>query len=125
MVLVFGILSLFLPMYGIVFGGLAWGFGNREIREIKAGLRVASGRAKARVGRVLGIIGIVLWTAFVVFIVVAAIADDSAGYNSSVPRNTTPYTSTAQAEVHTTIGGCDAERLRPVELRNDMANADA
>jgi hypothetical protein len=61
MVLIFGLLGLFLPMYGVVFGGLAWGFGNREVREIDAGLRIPSGRTKAKVGRVLGIIGTVLW----------------------------------------------------------------
>jgi hypothetical protein len=63
MVLIFGLLGLFLPMYGVVFGGLAWGFGNREVREIDARLRIPSGRTKARVGRVLGIIGTILWGA--------------------------------------------------------------
>lgn len=63
MVLTFGILGLFLPAYGVVFGGLAWGFGDREIREIDAGLRVISGRTKAQIGHVLGIIATVLWGA--------------------------------------------------------------
>jgi hypothetical protein len=71
MVLIFGLLAIFLPMYGVVFGGLAWGFGNREVREIDAGLRVPLGRTKARVGRVLGIIGTVLWGAVWVLFVVA------------------------------------------------------
>ncbi len=71
MVLIFGFLGLFLPMYGVVFGGLAWGFGNREVREIDAGLRLPSGRTKARVGRVLGIIGTVLWGGVWVLFVVA------------------------------------------------------
>ena len=71
MVLVFGFLGIFLPVYGVVFGGLAWGFGNREIREIDAGLRVPSGRRKARVGRVLGIIGTLLWGAMLVVAVAA------------------------------------------------------
>ncbi|MCL1592944.1 MAG: hypothetical protein M3132_01160 [Actinomycetia bacterium] len=77
MVLVFGVLSLLLPMYGVVFGGLAWGFGNREVRGIDAGLRVASGRTKARVGRVLGVIGTVFWSG-VFFLFVVAMA--SSGY---------------------------------------------
>ena len=64
MVLVFGIAAVLLPMYGVVFGGLALGFGNREVREIDAGLRLASGRTKARVGRVLGVIGLVIWGLF-------------------------------------------------------------
>jgi hypothetical protein len=63
MVLIFGLLAIFLPVYGVVFGGLAWGFGNREVREIDARLRIPSGRTKARVGRVLGIIGTILWGA--------------------------------------------------------------
>ncbi len=61
MVLVFGILAILVPLWGIVFGGLAVGFGNREVREIDVGLRVPSGRNKARAGRVLGVIGIILW----------------------------------------------------------------
>jgi hypothetical protein len=77
MVLVFGVLSLLVPMYGVVFGGLAWGFGNREVRGIDAGLRVASGRTKARVGRVLGVIGTVFWSG-VFFLFVVAMA--SSGY---------------------------------------------
>jgi hypothetical protein len=77
MVLIFGLLGVFLPIYGIVFGGLAWGFGNREIREIGAGLRVPSGRTKARVGRILGIIGTVLWGGmFALFVIGMA----SSGY---------------------------------------------
>jgi len=77
MVLIFGILGVFLPMYGVIFGGLAWGFGNREVREIDAGLRLPSGRTKARVGRVLGVIGTVLWSGmFFLFVVAMA----SSGY---------------------------------------------
>ena len=71
MVLVFGLLGVFLPMYGVIFGGLAWGFGNREVREISAGLRVPSGRRRAKVGRVLGIIGTVFWAGIFVLFVVA------------------------------------------------------
>lgn len=71
MVLVFGILAVVLPAYGVVFGGLALGFGNREVREIDAGLRVPSGRGKARVGRVLGVIGLVLWGLMWVLFVLA------------------------------------------------------
>lgn len=71
MVLILGILGIFLPMYGVVFGGLAWGFGNREVREIDVGLRVPSGRTKARVGRVLGISGTVLWGGVWVLFVIA------------------------------------------------------
>jgi hypothetical protein len=75
MVLIFGILGLFLPVYGVVFGCLAWGFGNREVREIDAGLRMSSGRRKAKVGRVLGVIGTVLWAGmFVLFVVAMASA---------------------------------------------------
>jgi hypothetical protein len=76
MVLVFGVLGLLLPLYGIVFGGLAWGFGNKEVREIDAGLRVASGRTKARVGRVLGVIGTVFWSGVFILFVIAV----SSGY---------------------------------------------
>ncbi len=59
MVLVFGILSL-VPVYGFIFGILAWVRGNKEIREIDSGLRMPRGRRKARAGRRLGILGIVV-----------------------------------------------------------------
>jgi len=71
MVLWFGIVAVLLPVYGIVFGGLAWGFGNREVREIDAGLRLPSGRTKARVGRVLGMIGVIIWGLVFVLITIA------------------------------------------------------
>ena len=67
----FGIVAVLLPVYGIVFGGLAWGFGNREVREIDAGLRRPSGRTKARVGRILGMIGVIIWGLVFVLITIA------------------------------------------------------
>ena len=71
MVLIYGLLAIFLPMYGVVFGGLAWGFGNREVREIDAGLREPSGGTRAKVGRILGIVGTVLWGAVLVLFIAA------------------------------------------------------
>ncbi len=70
MVLVLGILSVVIPMYGLVLGPLAWALGNREIREIDAGVRMKVGRRKARAGRVLGIVGTVIGVAFVVLLAI-------------------------------------------------------
>jgi hypothetical protein len=75
-VLVFGIISL-VPGYGLIFGPLAWRFGNREIREINAGLRMPRGRRKSRAGRLLGIIGTVISIAFVVGVAVTPDATSS------------------------------------------------
>lgn len=76
MVLVFGIISL-LPGYGLILGPLAWRFGNREIREIDAGLRMARGRRKSRAGRLLGIIGTVISIAFVALVAATPSATSS------------------------------------------------
>lgn len=59
MVLVFGLLSL-IPGWGFLFGPLGWWFGRRELRGIAAGLRRPSGRKRARVGYITGIVGTVL-----------------------------------------------------------------
>jgi hypothetical protein len=76
MVLVFGILGL-IPGYGVIFGPLAWGFGNREIREIDAGQRLPSGRTKARIGRVLGIIGTLISGVLLVLVAVGVAVGDN------------------------------------------------
>ena len=59
-----------------MFGPFGWWFGRREIREIDAGLRLANGRRKARIGKVLGAIGTVVWGLIVAFIVVGALTTD-------------------------------------------------
>jgi hypothetical protein len=71
-----GIVSIFL--YGFIVGPIAWIMGNNEIREIKAGLRSPEGERKARIGRVLGIIGTVLWSALMILVVVTySLSDDT------------------------------------------------
>jgi len=71
MVLVLGIVGVVIPMYGLFLGPIAWALGNREIREIDAGVRMEVGRRKARAGRVLGIVGTVIGAAIILFFVIA------------------------------------------------------
>lgn len=70
MVLVLGILSVVLFVH-LFWGPLAWVLGNRELREIDAGLRIDSGRRKALIGRRLGMVGTFLGAAFFLVLTIA------------------------------------------------------
>jgi hypothetical protein len=50
---------------------VAWIWGNNEIKETKAGRRSPEGERKARIGRVLGIIGTVFWGGVLLLIALA------------------------------------------------------
>ena len=76
MAVVFGLLSL-IPGPGLVFGPLGWWFGRRELRGIAAGVRRPSGRTKARVGYITGIVGTVLSVAFVAVMAATAPSQES------------------------------------------------
>jgi hypothetical protein len=65
MILVFGILGL---VVCIIFGILAWIFGNADLAEMDAGRMDPSGRGLTSAGRILGmiacilaIIGVAIW----------------------------------------------------------------
>jgi hypothetical protein len=57
MILVFGILGL---VVCVIFGILAWIFGNADIAEMDAGRMDPSGRGMTSAGRVLGMIACIL-----------------------------------------------------------------
>jgi hypothetical protein len=59
--LVLGIAGL-IPVWGLLFAPFAWWIGRGAVKGIDAGQFQPGGRRKARAGKVLGIIGIVLWT---------------------------------------------------------------
>ncbi|MCX7992749.1 MAG: hypothetical protein N2651_03665 [Fimbriimonadales bacterium] len=61
LILVFGILSLVLPCMGMPFGIVAWILGNTARRELDAGFGDPSLRSQVETGRILGIIGTILW----------------------------------------------------------------
>jgi hypothetical protein len=58
MVLAFGILAL--VFCGLIFGPMAWVFGNQDLRAMQAGVMDPSGETLTRVGKILGIIGLCL-----------------------------------------------------------------
>ncbi|MFN3690639.1 MAG: DUF4190 domain-containing protein [Fimbriimonadales bacterium] len=60
-ILVFGILGLVLPCIGVPFGVAAWIMGNAALRELNAGFGDPSLRSQVEAGRILGIIGTILW----------------------------------------------------------------
>jgi hypothetical protein len=57
MILVFGILGL---VVCIIFGILAWIFGNADLAEMNAGRMDPSGRGLTSAGRILGMIACIL-----------------------------------------------------------------
>ncbi len=61
MILVFGILGIAIPCLGVPFGIAAWIMGNTARRELDAGFGDPSLRSQVETGRILGIIGTILW----------------------------------------------------------------
>lgn len=57
-ILILGILSIVACQ---IFGPIAWILGNSDMKEIRAGLRDPAGEQLTNVGRILGIIGTVLF----------------------------------------------------------------
>lgn len=61
LILVFGILAIAVPCLGVPFGVVAWIMGNTARRELDAGFGDPSLRSQVETGRILGIIGTILW----------------------------------------------------------------
>ncbi len=59
MILAFGIMSLFIMP--IVFGPLAWFMGSADLREMRAGRMDPSGESQTNTGRIIGMVGTLLW----------------------------------------------------------------
>lgn len=66
MILTLGILGVIgsFFMCGVT-GPLAWSLGNRELRAIREGRSLAADQGSVRVGKVLGMIGTIIWIAYV------------------------------------------------------------
>jgi hypothetical protein len=71
MILVFGILGL---LVCLIFGILAWVFGNQDLREMDAGVMDPEGRDLTNVGRILGMVacglaiaGLVIYAVVMIF----------------------------------------------------------
>lgn len=88
LVLVFGILGL---VVCIIFGILAWVWGNADLKEMDAGTMDPSGRGTTQAGKIIGmvacilaIVGIVLWVVLMV-LGLAVGAAGAAGAASGTP----------------------------------------
>ena len=76
-----------LGILGIVVCGIcaviAWVMGNRVVKEIDANPTAYNNRQMVNVGRILGIVGTILWAAvivfYVVFIIIAAVSASTGG----------------------------------------------
>jgi hypothetical protein len=72
MILVFGILSLF--CCPLIFGSLAISFANTDLAKMDDGTMDDSGAGLTKAGRVIGIVGLILWACWMVLRVVLAVA---------------------------------------------------
>jgi len=74
MILTFGFLSL-LPcvIVSLIFGMLAWTMAETDIKEMRAGYMNPEGESATYVGRVLGLVGIVIWSLVYAFACLGAI----------------------------------------------------
>ncbi len=65
-----GVLILVLGILGIVCcficGIIAWVMGNNDMREIDAGRMDPTGRGLTQVGKICGIVGVILWIVMIV-----------------------------------------------------------
>lgn len=64
MILIFGIVGLLLCG---IFAILAWAFGNQDLKKMREGIMDPSGESNTNTGRILGIIGVCLWIAGILF----------------------------------------------------------
>ena len=60
MILVFGILSLVLGMFGLPLGIIAWVMGHGDLKKIKAGAMDPEGRGLTLAGKICGMVGTIL-----------------------------------------------------------------
>lgn len=58
MILIFGILGI---LACGIFGILAWVMGNQDLRKIQDGVMDPSGLSNTNLGKILGIVGCVIW----------------------------------------------------------------
>jgi len=70
MILVFGILGL---VVCVIFGILAWIFGNADLAEMDAGRMDPTGRGMTSAGRVLGMVACILAVVGVVIVVLVMV----------------------------------------------------
>ncbi len=71
MILAFGIISLtlFTCVVGLVFGILAWVMGNNDLRGMAEGEVDPEGRQLTQVGKILGMVGVILSLVYTVGII--------------------------------------------------------
>ncbi len=60
MILIFGLLSLFLPAFSVIFGLIAWFMGSADLREIREGRMDPAGEGLTQTGRILGLVSVIL-----------------------------------------------------------------
>lgn len=65
LILVFGILGL--VICPIIFGVLAWVWGNNDLREIDAGLMDPEGKGLTQAGRIIGMVSVILMLVGIAF----------------------------------------------------------
>ncbi len=58
MILIFGLLSLFLPAFSVIFALMAWIMGSSDLREMREGRMDPAGESMTQAGRIMGMISV-------------------------------------------------------------------
>ena len=61
LILALGILSFFIPVFGLIMGGAVWSMASNDLRAMREGNMDPSGEGPTRVGQVFAIIATLLW----------------------------------------------------------------
>ncbi len=72
LVLILGIVS-FVCCLGPIVGIPAWIMGNKDLKEMQEGRMDPSGQSLTNIGRILGMIGSILWAVVVVIYIIVII----------------------------------------------------
>ena len=58
MILIFGLMSLILPAFFVIFGLMAWIMGSADLREMREGRMDPSGEGMTQAGRIMGMVSV-------------------------------------------------------------------
>ncbi|MSU77650.1 MAG: hypothetical protein EXS16_06090 [Gemmataceae bacterium] len=58
MILIFGLMSLILPAFSVIFGLMAWIMGGSDLREMREGRMDPNGEGMTQAGRIMGMVSV-------------------------------------------------------------------
>jgi hypothetical protein len=110
MILVLGILSLVIGCLGPILGPIAWIMGNKDLQEIRAGRMDPAGEQTTNIGRILGMVGTILWAAGILLYCLIVGVLGGIGAFSGRPA---PPKRASLVQVPVAVSSVEALRARP------------